>query len=259
MPFIDVAGNRLYYAESGKRGTPVLFVHGAAANHAVWGAQLRAVGEIARALAVDLPGHGRSAPPGGRTIGAYADSVLRLLDALGLARAVLVGHSMGGAIAQTVALEHADRVTALVLVSTGARLRVLPTILDGILDPDRFESIANLVVDNSYAAGLDVGLRTRALSEFRACPPAIAHGDFTACNAFDILPRLSEIAPPTLVVCGRDDRMTPLKYSEFLAAHLLHARLIVVDRAGHSVMIENPAAVNQVLVDFLKTLDTSNP
>jgi pimeloyl-ACP methyl ester carboxylesterase len=233
---------------------PVLFIHGAAANHAVWGAQLRAVGEIARAVAVDLPGHGRSSAPGRDTIGAYADTVLRFLDALAIDRAALVGHSMGGAIAQTLALEQPDRVSALVLVGTGARLRVLPAILDGILDPSRADLIAKLVVESSFSADLDARTRARAVSEFRACPPQVAHGDFAACNGFDVMARLGEIRCPTLVLCGREDRMTPLKYSEFLASHIPQAWHTVVDGAGHSVMIESPVTVNLALAEFIKTL-----
>ena len=260
MPFANVGSDKIFYAERGTastgapRGTPIVFIHGSGANHLIWGEQLRAVGELTRAVALDLPGHGRSRPPGRDSMNAYRDVVLGLLDALGFDRAVIVGHSLGGGIAQTLALSHPDRVAGLGLVGTGARLRVLPQILDGIVSPRDFEQTAEFVVDNSYAPGLDATRRERALAEFRECPAQVTHDDFAACDVFDIMPRVAEIHAPTVVVCGRQDRMTPVKYSEYLASKIANARLVVVEGAGHSVMIEQPDAVNRALVEFMRAL-----
>ena len=252
MPLAQVAGQNIHYIEQGKQGPPVIFVHGAAGSHLVWGLQVRALGEVARAVALDLPGHGRSDPPGRDSVEAYRDVVLGLLDALGYERAVIVGHSMGGAIAQTLALSHPDRVAGLGLIGTGARLRVLPAILDGVLND--FDNITGLVVEYSYASDLDPEFRTRAEDEFRACPRAVTHGDFSACNQFDVMTRLAEIRAPTLVICGRDDRMTPAKYSVYLASNIPNADLVFIDNAGHSVMIEQSDETNKALVDFVKFL-----
>lgn len=252
MSFATITSQKIFYVHAGPAGTPMIFVHGAAANHLVWGFQLHALSEITRVIALDLPGHGRSDPPGRNTIQGYSKVVLGLLDALNIERAIIVGHSMGGAIAQTLALDHPERVTGLCLVGTGARLRVLPTILEGILND--FDTIAELVVNYSYATPLDASLRERALTEFRACPANIAHGDFNACNAFDLMTRLSEIRAPTLVVCGKDDRMTPVKYAEFLVTHIPNAQLAVIEGAGHSVMLEQPLAVNRALREFVSNL-----
>ena len=141
MSFAQVGSDKIYYVERGTtsadvpRGAPIVFIHGSGASHLVWGAQVRALGEITRAVALDLPGHGRSTPPGRDSMDGYRDAVLGLLDALGVDRAVMVGHSLGGGIAQTLAFSHPDRVAGLGLVGTGARLRVLPQILDGIVSP----------------------------------------------------------------------------------------------------------------------------
>jgi pimeloyl-ACP methyl ester carboxylesterase len=258
MPFANIADQRIYYVEQGAASTnaqhsaPIVFVHGAAGSHLHWGLQVRALGEITRAVALDLPGHGKSDPPGRNRVDAYRDVVLGLLDALRFDRAVIVGHSMGGAIAQTLALAQPDRVAGLGLVGTGARLRVLPAILDGLRND--FDAIAASVVAYSYAPGVSADMRARALAEFRACPAQITHGDFSACDVFDIMPRLAEMRAPAVIICGKEDRMTPVKYSEFLASRLLNARLVLIENAGHSVMIEQADQVNHALAEFVRGL-----
>ncbi|MBI5034533.1 MAG: alpha/beta fold hydrolase [Chloroflexi bacterium] len=253
MPFLNLANQKIYYADSGTANSiPVVFIHGAAASHLVWGFQMRAVADIAHAIALDLPGHGRSDSPGRNTIDGYRDVILGLLDALKLERAVMVGHSMGGAVAQTLALAHPDRVAGLVLIGTGARLRVMPAILERVLSD--VNQIAEIVVDNSYAATLDAGLRERAVAEFLACAPEITHGDFVACNTFDIMPRIGDIQSPTLLICGKEDKMAPPKFSKFLASKIVNAQLVLIDNAGHSVMIEQADQVNRALKEFVENI-----
>lgn len=250
MPFVSIDHKKIYFAETGMpQSIPMIFIHGAGGNHLVWGFQIRAVADIAHAIALDLPGHGRSDSPGRNTVDGYREVVVGLLDALKIERAVIVGHSMGGAIAQTIALSNPERVAKLVLISTGARLRVMPAILEGVLSD--VNQVAEIVVANSYATTLDVGLRDRAIAEFLSCSPQVTHGDFTACNTFDIMARVSGIHAPTLVICGKDDKMAPLKFSEFLASKISNAQLTLVERAGHSVMIEQAEQVNQALKKFL--------
>ncbi len=254
MPFAQVGDQRLYYSQQGQRGLPVVFVHGSGATHLIWGSQVRALGEIARAVALDLPGHGKSSPPGRTAVAAYGEAVIGLLDALGFARAMIVGHSLGGAIAQSLGLSHPDRVAALGLVGTGARLRVLPAILEGILSATDYDATVQSIVEYSHAADLDPEMRRRAEEELRACAPQVAHDDFAACDAFDVMSRLGEIRAPTLILCGREDRLTPVKYSEFLAARIPGAKLVLIDRAGHSAMLEQPDEVNRALVEFVHSL-----
>ncbi|MCX7838145.1 MAG: alpha/beta hydrolase [Anaerolineae bacterium] len=233
----------------------MVFVHGAGANHLIWGLQVHALADCARAVALDLPGHGRSTLPGRTSIEAYRDVVLGLLDALGFERAVIVGHSMGGAIAQTLALSHPDRVAGLGLVGTGARLRVLPAILNGVLND--LAATARLVIEYSYAPGMDPEFLRRAEAEFCECPATVIHGDFWACNQFDVMTRLAEIRVPTLIICGRQDRLTPLKYSVYLAQHIPNASLVLIDEAGHSVMIEQPDETSAALHHFIELLSQS--
>jgi len=129
---MPVAANLYYYTASdneiGKR--PVVIIHGAGGTHLYWPPEIRRLSGY-RVYALDLPGHGKSdASRGRQTIADYAGCVLEWLDAIGLNRAVFVGHSMGSAIALTLAIHHPQQVLGLGLVGAGARLRVHPDILE---------------------------------------------------------------------------------------------------------------------------------
>lgn len=245
---VVIAGRQAAYLEAG-RGRPVVFVHGAAGRGEVWSPQLEGLADVARLLAVDLPGHGETEGSGCRRIEEYAAWMVGFLDTLGLERVVLAGHSMGGAIAQTVALEHPDRLEGLVLIGTGARLRVLPRILDLCRDdPPR---AAELIGSLAYSPHTPRGAVVEAERALAATPAGVTLGDFWACDRFDAMARVTAVRVPTLVVVGRDDRLTPAKYAAFLATAIPGARLVEVDAAGHFPQLEQPAAVHAAFLAFL--------
>jgi pimeloyl-ACP methyl ester carboxylesterase len=194
---------------------------------------------------VDLPGHGAASPPGERTVTAYARRLLDLLDALGIARAAVGGHSMGGAIALTLALEAPDRVAGLLLVSTGARLRVAPAILAAAADPARSGEVGRLLAGSSFGTGAPHGLRAALADGLAATPPGVLHGDFTACDAFDAMAGLGSVRAPARVVVGAEDRLTPPRYAAFLRERLPGSGLLVVPGAGHMVTWEAPGEVTR--------------
>jgi pimeloyl-ACP methyl ester carboxylesterase len=254
MPFLTVAGYKAYYAQ--RRPVPVaqlavVLIHGAGGTHQHWLYQVR---DLPRApsYALDLPGHGRSEGAGRDSIAAYGDWLVAFLNAAELQRAVLVGHSMGGAIALDVALRYPDRVAGLGLVATGARLRVAPALLETIRQ-DRDQAIG-LLSEWTYgpeAPGELVRLGRRQMAEVSA---EVLYGDFVACDAFDVMGRLGEIRKPALVVCGTKDRMAPPKYSFYLRDQIAGATLRLIEGAGHMVMLERPQAVVQALATLLEKL-----
>lgn len=238
-------GASLAYVQRGDDGPALICVHGAGGTHQHWGYQVRDLSDAARVYAFDLPGHGGSALPGCSQVADYSSALIGFMDACGLDRAVLVGHSMGGAIALWTALEVPERVIGLGLVGTGGRLRVAPAILDGF-GRDVAATI-RLVVDYAYATTASARALALAEQSFALCDPAVYHDDFVACDAFNVVARLSEIRCPTAVVCGVDDRLTPPKYSESLRDRIPGAALTLVPDAGHMVMVEQPAAVTTAL------------
>ncbi len=234
----------------GAEGPPLVLVHGAGGTHRHWPEEIRALAGR-RVLALDLPGHGRSAGPAPRTLADLAQSVLGVLDALAIDAAVIAGHSMGGAIALTLALEAPARVAGLVLVGTGARLRVAPIVLQLTADPATLGAAADTITDASFGSGASAEVRRAFAESLRDNPPGVVHDDFAACHAFDVMARLGEVHAPTLVVCGNEDRLTPPKYSEHLHTAIAGSRLTRVPGAGHAVMLEAPHAVAKAIEDFL--------
>jgi len=230
------------HAPSGAQGVPLLLVHGAGGTHDHWPEALRRLpGRCV--ISVDLPGHGGSPLPGERSVPAYAGRLLDLLDALGIARVAVGGHSMGGAIALTLALEAPERIAALLLVGTGARLRVTPAIVLASADPARSREVANSVAGFSFGAGASPEFLRAHADGVAAAAPGILHGDFTACDAFDAMERLGAIRAPARIVVGAEDRLTPPRYAAFLRERLPGDGLLTVPGAGHMVTWEAPEAV----------------
>ena len=246
----------LFHADSGPAPAgrpPLILVHGAGGTYRHWPEEVRAL-PGRRVIALDLSGHGGSPSPAPGTVAALARSVLGLLDALGLETAVVAGHSMGGAVALTLALEAPPRVAGLVLCGTGARLRVSAAVLQATADPASLAGAADAMAQWSFGSLAGPALRREFVEGFLANAPGVVHGDFAACDAFDVMARLGEIRAPALVVCGSEDRLTPPKYSEHLRDHIQGARLEVVPGAGHLVMLEAPAAVARAVEAFLASL-----
>lgn len=264
MTRLALADGRRFWLRRRTRGPRLaVYLHGAAADGTIWGRQLAAV--PADNIALDLPGHGRSDGPGRAHIAAYAADVLAALDALDVPRAVVVGHSMGGAIALQLALDHADRVSGLVLVGTGARLRVTAALRDAwrtdpaaaraALVAASYAPARSGVVDaDDSMASMPASPAGRAAAHLGAGDPAVAAGDFAACNAFDVMDRLTAgaVRCPTAVVVGAADVLTPPKYGAWLAEHIAGASLDVVPGAGHMVMVEAAEAVTAVVTRIVE-------
>ena len=230
------------HAPPGAGGTPMVLLHGAGGTREHWPEPLRRL-PGRRVVAVDLPGHGASPPPGERSVTAYARRVVALLDALGMARVAVGGHSMGGAIALTLALEAPGRVAGLLLVGTGARLRVTAAILEASADPARAREVADAVAAVSFGAGSPARLGERYAEGLAAVAPGVLHGDFTGCDAFDAMGRLEAVRAPARIVVGAEDRLTPPKYSAFLRERLPGDGMLTVPGAGHMVTWEAPDLV----------------
>ncbi len=251
MPTITVSQKDLYFARAGQGQPALLFIHGAGGDHTIWGEQLRDLAKDFSAAALDLNGHGRSPAREGEGLQTYVEDVLAVLQTLS-EPTVVIGHSMGGAIALLVALQRPENLVGLGLIGTGARLKVHPQILE--LCQTDFEGAVELVVSWAFADQADPALTDKAREQMRRTGQDALYRDFASCNTFDIKDRLSEIAVPALVLCGNEDKLTPVKYSAYLQQNMPNAQLKIIEGAGHMVMLEQPQRVNQALREFCTRL-----
>ena len=255
----SVAGHQTFAATGGRGHVPgqpwVVFVHGAGMDHTVWAQQSRWFGFHGwNVLAIDLPGHGRSAGDLLPTIGAMAEWLVALLDTFQIESASFVGHSMGSLAVLEAAASHAGRVQRVVLIGSAPAMPVHPDLLAAAAANDHGAiDMVNLwgfgyhaSIGGSPAPGFwMVGVGERTLERAR---PGVLHNDLAACHAYrDGLTSAARVRAPTLIVSGEKDQMTPLKSARGLAAALPGAQLQVLDGAGHMLMAERPDAVREAL------------
>jgi pimeloyl-ACP methyl ester carboxylesterase len=233
-------------------GPVTLYVHGSGATHEVWSHQYAPEGPAHPAVALDLSGHGDSedvaTAPGDHTLQAYAEDVVAVARAVDAT--VLVGHSLGGAVAQRVALETDWRPDAVVLAGTGPSLPVFEDLLSW-LDDDFERAIEFLHGRDRLFHDADPSLTAASRGAMRAVGRQVVRRDFRTCHQFDVRDRLAAIDPPTLALCGEHDRLTPRRYHERLAREIPDAEFALVPDAAHLAMLEAPAVFGDVVADFL--------
>lgn len=254
MPQITTQRGQIYIADHRKADSkfiPVIFIHGAGGTHLDWSAELRRLPQ-ANAIVLDLPAHGKSTPPHRTSIKEYADDVVALADALSLPYAIFAGHSMGGGIAQQIAVSYPDKVAGLVLFGTGAKLAVHPDILNQTLTA--YETVVDLLKEWYWTESTPATQKQLTKSYLLKTAPEVTFGDYTACNGFDIRAELKNISTPTLVISGTHDKMTPLKYGQYLADNIPNAKLAIIENAGHMLGLEQPQQVAKIVADWLERL-----
>ncbi len=253
MPSVDGCYYAVWNGGAQPNSIPIVLLHGAGGDHQSWPAEIRRLnGQTV--LALDLPGHGRSQAVGLQSIAAHAERVAEVLSALNIYQAVLVGHSMGGAIALEVALRWPAYVAGLGLIATGAALTPEKEMLEAFTNPYTLDAALRLFQQRAFTALTPPTLMQTCLNTFRATRQSVLAADWQACAAFDRRAMVNQINAPTWVIVGSDDHLTPVAFAHFLAGSLPAARLQIIPQAGHLVMLEQPAKVAQGLQQFLVAL-----
>jgi pimeloyl-ACP methyl ester carboxylesterase len=260
---LDVGGREVY-AYTGTRPVDpakpaVVFVHGAASDHSVWLLQSRYFAHHGKGvLAVDLPGHGRSAGPALGSVDAIADWLPRVLDAAGLAQAALVGHSLGALAVLACAARHPARVAKVALLGPAVPMEVSEALLDAAKANDHVAY--ELINGWSTSAGKQLGGNTvpgmwllgSAIRLMERTAPGVLHADLVACNAWTGgLEAAAAVRCPSLAVIGARDLMAPPRAAKGLVEALAGVRVVTLPDTGHAMMAEQPDAVLDALRGFL--------
>ena len=203
----------LHYFTSGSSDydrPPVLLIHGAGGHHLYWPPQIRRISNH-RIFAMDLPGHGQSDGIGRDRIEDYVDDVVAFMSSC---RDSIRPSGLGTQWAVPLPCRRPSTDPAefwpLALVGCGARMRVDPTLLSLTSREAAFPVALKLIGERSFSEATDPRLKEPALQRMAEMRSTVLHGDLVACNAFDEISRLGEIRVPTLILCGAEDRMTPL-------------------------------------------------
>ena len=253
------------FVAEGAGATTLVFLHGIGGDCTSFAPQMQAFADRYRCVAWTMPGYGASPPLGEMTFPALAAAVDVLLDQIGAERAVLVGQSMGGMVAQEVAALYPERLQALVAVCTSpafgkpggdfqraflaARLRPLD---QGKTPAD----IAPEVIPGLVGAGAPAAACEAALASMRRITPQAYRAALNCLVTFDRRAALARIACPTLLVAGSEDRTAPPAVMEAMAARIAGASYLCLDGAGHLANLEQPGAFNTALAGFLDGLET---
>lgn len=229
----------------------LLFIHGSGGSHKLWKHQVEALDGPVNTVAVDLPGHGASDGSGSNRVGDYADAVLDFIDAVDMPGPIPCGLSLGGAIVQQLLIDHPKRFRAGILVGTGARLKVLPSIFEAI-EKD-FNSFLDFLDKYAFSENTAIAVKKQILKDTARCDQFVTYGDYVACNGFDEMERINQIQAKVLVVTAEHDQMTPPKYGDFLETGISKTYRAHIMKAGHHMPAEQPADFNQAVLDFLES------
>lgn len=230
----------------------IIFVHGAGGSAATWFMQLKGLSTDFHVIAIELNGHGKSPDRAEEDrLHSYLHDIHEVVTKFD--KPILAGHSMGGALTQVYALNHPENLSGIILVGTGAKLRVTPIVFN-LLEND-FDGYVEAVGNFMFHEDTSEEMIEASKHEVRKCPPQIIHRDFELCDKFDIMDKVAKIKSPTLILVGDADMMTPVKFSTYLKDKIEGSAMHVIEGAGHSVMLEKFGVFNELIVNWVKELD----
>ena len=232
---------------------PLVLIHGAGGDHLFWPPEIRRLPDH-RVITLDLPGHGKTDGPGYQSIEDYARCVAKFVDASGFARAVFIGHAMGGAIALDLAHDYPDRVAGIGLISTGASLPIPSSIIENAANQSTLLLAIKSLQEMSIVPQTSLNLSDLNFKRLTETRQPLLLGDLLACDRFNMVDCLSDIRSPALVVCGTADKLTPLRFSETLSSQIPGAALQTVEGAGHMLILEQPDRLAKLISVFLATI-----
>jgi len=255
-----------YFEEVGDGDTTVLMLHGIGGGRQAFAGQMGPLAAAGfRAAAWDMPGYGHSATVDPYDFATLAEECLELIDVLDPERLVLVGHSMGGMVAQEVIANAPERIDALVLAGTSAAFgkpdgewqrRFVEERSAPLAAGRSMRDVATALVPTMVASGAAFASVAAAVEVMAHVPPPTYRLALHALTGFDRRGSLAAIRVPTLLIAGAEDRNAPPAVMSGMAERIAGARYVCLDGAGHLMNFERPEAFNAALLDFLRDLQT---
>ena len=224
----------------------IIFVHGSGGCGDIWRYQ---TDYFPGSHAVNLPGH-----PHGQMLKSMEECVdwlKKYIKGSGCQDVVLAGHSFGGAIALMYALRYPQELRGIIIIGSGARLRVHPMFLTPCEEAIKGNGQKWYELVEEMYRLTPANYKREVIEKQKAIGPAVMLNDFLCCDKFDVMDRVHQIKLPVLIICGELDVMTPVKYANYLGAKIANSRVVIVPQAGHFVLAERPEVVNKAIEDFL--------
>jgi pimeloyl-ACP methyl ester carboxylesterase len=232
---------------------PLVLIHGAGGDHLSWPPEVRRLPGY-RVITPDLPGHGKTAGPGRQSVQDYARDVAEFIDVVSLSRAVFVGHALGGAISLALALDYPDRVAGIGLISTGPTLPIPSSVIENAANLSTLLLAIKSLQEMSLGSQTPENLKGVVYKRLIKTRQTLLLDDLLASDRFNVVDRLHAIQTPVLVVCGTEDKLTPLRFSEILSSKIPGAALQTVEGAGHMLALEQPGRLAKLISVFLATI-----
>jgi aminoacrylate hydrolase len=268
MPKLKVQGGEIYYETHGA-GPPLLLISGLGGMASYWRPQLPALTDRFQVVLHDHRGTGQSEKSRIRySVEQMAADVIGLMDGLGMPAAHVLGHSTGGAIGQLLALKHGRRLKSLVLFATWCRKdpffdRAFEVRKETLAKsgPEGYVRASNIALHSPWWVSQNFPqlLKEEALALANFPPPEILTSRIDAICAFDVADRLKEVKTPSLVVCAKDDYVTPPYMSEEIARQLPGAELVMLETGGHFCSKTTPEPFNRLIRSWFAAQDDGKP
>jgi pimeloyl-ACP methyl ester carboxylesterase len=227
----------------------IIFVHGSGGCGDIWRYQ---TDYFPGSHAVNLPGHPRGQIL--KSVEECVDWLRKYVKRRAFKEVVLAGHSFGGAIAMMYALRYPQELKGIIIIGSGARLRVHSMFLTPCEEAIKGNGQKWYELVEEMYRSTPEDYKREVVEIQKAIGPAVMLNDFLCCDKFDITDRVHEMKLPALIICGELDVMTPVKYANYLGAKIANSRVVVVPKAGHFVLAEKPEVVNKAIDEFLKGL-----
>ena len=250
ISYLQFNDKRIYY-EFKCTGSPrvLIFIHGSGSTSNVWKYQFDL--EInCDIIALDLPSHGKSSKFSELSLELYVDVLDAIIKQLNYKEVFLCGHSLGGAIIQAYYFKHPDSVDKLILVGTGAKLRVSPIILDSLKND--YDEFLKSLPFGAFSRKTTVETVNAYIEETSTIGADVTYQDFSICDKFDTMELTSSIKVPILIIVGKDDKLTPVKYANYYKEKVSKWEIFIIEEAGHMVMIEQPKKFNEIIKESIE-------